>query len=208
MSAMNVLVVDDDPIFRSLIQSRLVRLECACIEATDGAQAWQLTRTHHLDLAVVDFDMPGLDGIALIRCLRGHPAMQHIPIVMCTSHTDPHAMQAALEAGASAFLTKPVNWPLFEKHIAHLLQLGQAAAGMHKGIEQAIGLSKDKDALVAGLVTDLEDLLRPGAASAQCIRTAGELLKTFVASYDAVSVRQGQGSLRGDGAAGQLKQTA
>lgn len=130
------LVADDDPIFRSLVTARLARMSCAVVEAEDGGSAWSKARCQNFDLAIVDFEMPGLEGINLIGCLRGHKSTQHLPIVMCTSRTDGEAMRAAINAGVTSFLTKPLNWVLFDNHLTHLFELGEAASVMARKVER------------------------------------------------------------------------
>ncbi len=114
-----------------------------------------MTRSHKLDLALVDFDMPGLDGIALTRCLRSHPQTRHIPIVMCTSRTDGASMLSALEAGISSFMTKPVNWSLFERHIRHLLHMSEASAKSSAELETFTQGNAEKDAILLRLTAAL-----------------------------------------------------
>ena len=183
---LNVLVADDDPVFRSLVVARLLHLDCQFFEAADGSEAWLVTRTHKLDLAIVDFEMPGLDGIALIRCLRGHPDTRHIPIVMCTSHSNSVAMQAALEAGASSFLSKPVNWSLFQRHIGHLQQLSRNTAQTLAMLEQMGAINTQKDELVAQLLTSLRQNIQRAAGNGPPATMAASLMKdlsAFEAAY-------------------------
>lgn len=149
-----VLVADDDPIFRSLVASRLAQLACGIVEAGDGGCAWREARRHTFDLAIVDFEMPGLDGIALIQCLRGHPKTKHLPIVMCTSRTDSAAMREAIGAGITSFLTKPVNWSLFDSHIAHLFHLGDAASSSIRRVKKLEALIAGLHDIVAAQATD------------------------------------------------------
>jgi CheY-like chemotaxis protein len=58
-------------------------------------------------VVVLDLSLPGIDGYALARALRAHPATAHIPIVVLSAHAYPENEQRAREAGASAFLRKP-----------------------------------------------------------------------------------------------------
>lgn len=149
-----VLVADDDPIFRSLVSSQLAQLSCGVVEAGDGGSAWREARRHTFDLAIVDFEMPGLDGIALVQCLRGHPKTRHLPIVMCTSRTDGAAMREALGAGITSFLTKPVNWSLFDSHISHLFHIGDAADSSMRRIAMLEAVIAGLHDIVAAQATD------------------------------------------------------
>lgn len=154
-----VLIVDDDPVFRSLLHAKLVHMASRIEEAEDGSQAWAAARKRLFDLAIVDYDMPGLDGMALIRCLRGYPSTQHMPIIMCTSHNSSSAMQEALSAGVSSFMTKPLNWSQFDRHIGHLLKIGGDATSESR--EHDTGASELRQELQRkdGVVTDLQGAL-------------------------------------------------
>jgi CheY-like chemotaxis protein len=122
-----ILIADDDPVFRTLVSSRLVRCGGRLSLAEDGGAAWALVRDRCFDLAIIDFDMPDFDGINLARCLRTHPGTRHIAIIMCTARNDTASMEQAIAAGVSSFLIKPVNWSLFENHIRHLLEASRAS---------------------------------------------------------------------------------
>lgn len=121
------LVVDDDPILRSLVRSRLAGIVDDCVEATDGHDAWQRLSSGRFDVALVDLSMPNLNGFALIQCMRGDARTRHMPIVVISSSDDTMSMERALAAGANAFLAKPVNWTSFAPYIAHLIGLSAAA---------------------------------------------------------------------------------
>jgi len=119
----HVLCVDDDPILRALIKSNISQHVAKFVEAEDGITAWSELRSGNFDLAFVDLDMPGLNGVDLIRCMRGSEATRHLPVVVITSKDDTGAMRQTLEVGATAYLTKPVSWSLFEPFVVHLLEL-------------------------------------------------------------------------------------
>lgn len=171
---LNVLVADDDPVFRSLVESRLLHLGCAMHEAADGGEAWRITRMLKLDLAFVDLEMPGLDGIALTRCLRSHPLTRHIPIIMCTSRTYGASMLAALEAGVSAFMTKPVNWSLFEGHIRHLLHASEASARCAAALEASAQGNARKDEIFERLTAAILPLLQRASQEREFATRAAE----------------------------------
>jgi CheY-like chemotaxis protein len=188
-TGMNVLIADADPIFRALAVSRLIALEARILEAADSAEAWQIARTHKLDVTLVDFDMPGFDGLALTQSLRQHPSTRHIPIIMCTSHAKPAIIQAAVEAGVSWFLTKPVVWTLFERQIRHLLQVSQSAGETSAYIERLEAAHAEKDTLVAGLMAALDRLaidesaLQSGIPPRQ-VASMREKIMAFAQAYE------------------------
>lgn len=119
-----VLLVDDDPILRSLVSSRLTAMSASVVEACDGIEAWNILREQDFSAALIDLDMPHLDGTSLIQCLRASPALEHMPVVVITSHDDHAALKNSLEAGATSYMVKPLNWSTFEIHLRHLIWLG------------------------------------------------------------------------------------
>lgn len=122
-----ILVADDDPILRSVVVARLKSSPFDILEAGDGLEAWHLIKRGNVRLALVDIEMPNMNGIALAQCIRSDPETRHIPVVMITSRDDSNSVKRALEAGATSYLTKPVNWSLFSEHVEHLIRMGQEA---------------------------------------------------------------------------------
>ena len=127
----HVLCVDDDPIMRSLIHAKIENLVGKFDEAVDGLEAWGLMQANVYDLAFIDLEMPNLDGFNLIRCVRGNEKSRHMPIVVVSSREDTDAIRTALQAGASSYLVKPINWSLFQPMVAQLLRL----AGMARQLD-------------------------------------------------------------------------
>lgn len=134
-----VLVVDDDPITRNLIAAQLVQMQRRVEEAADGVEAWELLRSRAFDLAIVDLGMPHMNGYELIQCIRGHQLTRHLPVVVVTSTRNSQALNGALEAGATAFLTKPLAWSTFRPFIASLLRLTGAASVAAECAAKAVG---------------------------------------------------------------------
>jgi CheY-like chemotaxis protein len=118
-----VLVADDDAFSRSMAVGRLASLNVTVLEAEDGDQAVGLLQTTKIDLAIVDLEMPVVDGFMLLGVIRGHPRLRHIPVVVLTGREDREAMAKALSSGATSFLQKPLNWTAFGDHIRHLIEL-------------------------------------------------------------------------------------
>lgn len=144
-SAIKVVAADDDPIIRSLLHGKLVGMGCNAMMAEDGAEAWRLIRDKKADLAIVDLEMPNIDGFSLIQCVRGHPKTKHLPVIVVTSRTDAAAIQEAFAAGATSFLTKPVQWSTFESHIRYLMRLTEAAAQASSRARRAEAAMRIKD---------------------------------------------------------------
>lgn len=119
----SVLVADDDAFSRAMAVSRLAVLDVNIIEAKNGEIAMQVLQEYKVDLAIIDLEMPVVDGFMLLGCIRGHPRLKHIPVVVLTGREDREAMAQALSNGATSFLQKPLNWTAFGDHIRHLIEL-------------------------------------------------------------------------------------
>ncbi|MDX2201629.1 MAG: EAL domain-containing protein [Hyphomicrobiaceae bacterium] len=117
-----VLIVDDDPICRS-IAARKLEAVADVEEAADGFDALAHLQTRTYDLAIIDLEMPLFDGFALMKAVRSHPTLKHMPMVVLTADETPNALELSLVAGATSFLVKPLNWKIFGPHIQHVLDL-------------------------------------------------------------------------------------
>ncbi len=122
----SVLVVDKDAFARAVVSRRVAEFSDV-VEAEDGIEALAHLQTAVFDLIVVDLEMPNFNGLDLIKCVRGHPNLRHIPIIVLTANETRSALESALTAGATSFLLKPLNWSLFGEHIGHLLELAYRA---------------------------------------------------------------------------------
>ncbi|HJU31635.1 MAG TPA: EAL domain-containing protein [Hyphomicrobiaceae bacterium] len=122
----SVLVVDDDAFSRAVVSKKVAKFSDV-VEAEDGLEALDRLKSMVFDLAVVDLEMPGFNGLDLIRCVRNHPKLKHIPILVLTANETRSALESALMAGATSFLLKPLNWKTFGEHINHVLHLAYRA---------------------------------------------------------------------------------
>lgn len=106
-SPFRVLLVDDEPVIRELVQAMLEGggVEVRCVDS--GARALAEARTHHPDLVLLDIVMPGLDGLAVLRLLRADPALAGVPVHMLTARARPADHAAAEKAGADGYIEKP-----------------------------------------------------------------------------------------------------
>ena len=105
-----ILVAEDDDISRRLVTAMLHRLDYEVIEARDGDEAWSwLSRDDPPRLALVDWMMPGIDGLELCRRVRSDDARRYIYMVILTSQTGRDAMIDSFEAGADDYLAKPFD---------------------------------------------------------------------------------------------------
>ncbi len=106
---MRVLCIDDDPINTRLIGKMLKPMGYEFFEAHTPLQGLKLATTQPLDLIFVDYNMPDMNGVDLVRALLAHPHNKGVPVVMLTAHDNQTIQQQALKAGCAAFLSKPLT---------------------------------------------------------------------------------------------------
>jgi putative two-component system response regulator len=105
---LRLLLVDDDPGIRALLGATLDAVDVELDEAEDAASALAILDGNRPDAIVLDVNLPGVDGLALCRRLKGNRDTREIPIVVL-SGSDGGTEEAAAEAGAEAFLRKPFS---------------------------------------------------------------------------------------------------
>jgi CheY-like chemotaxis protein len=119
----HVLVVDDDPAGAELARS-VCRLEGHTVEiASNGVQALILLGQGNFELVLTDLNMSALDGVALVRRLRGAPATATLPIIGVTA-TGPERQEALLEAGVDALVQKPYEIEVLVAAVRRALDSG------------------------------------------------------------------------------------
>jgi len=102
-----ILTVDDSPSIRQMIKVVLGPAGHNVIEAGDGAQALEKMKAGKVDLVITDLNMPVMNGLELIRALRGMPTLVGLPIVFLTTESSDATKQEAKSAGATGWITKP-----------------------------------------------------------------------------------------------------
>lgn len=122
---MSIAIIDDNLVNLKLIEG-LVRKCCAngsplLFQDPGAALAW--CKTNEPDLVIVDYMMPVVDGIEFIRRFRAMPGRADIPILMVTADHERSTRQAALDTGASDFLTKPIDGAEFSARVKNMLAL-------------------------------------------------------------------------------------
>ena len=104
-----VLIVDDSATVRGFAKLFLKQLAVEVKEAEEGAQALQIARAGAPALAIVDVQMPGMDGLTFLREVRKDPALSSLPVVLLTGEASDAIRAEGTAAGASGFLGKPLR---------------------------------------------------------------------------------------------------
>jgi two-component system KDP operon response regulator KdpE len=105
MNPLRILIVDDEPPIRRFLRTALAAQDYRVEEAGDGEAALDFLRRNPVDLLVLDLGLPGIDGLEVIRHLRG--AGKAIPIIILSSRDDEAGKVAALDLGADDYVSKP-----------------------------------------------------------------------------------------------------
>lgn len=100
-----VLVIDDDPLFRSLIVS-LLRKEFLVSVAADGSEGLYKALEQPPEIAVIDIRMPGWDGLTTLKAFRSHPSLQNVKAVILTADASRQTVLAAIDGGADDYVVK------------------------------------------------------------------------------------------------------
>jgi len=127
-SSLRVLIVDDDPVIRSILTSTVMNEGYAAIEVSDGREAYRLLQSDaDFGAAIFDLRMPCLSGIDLIGYMHTEKRLRRIPVMLVTAETDLRIMSHGFAAGAVAYLPKPFTREQVLKAIRMLLKNPPAA---------------------------------------------------------------------------------
>jgi two-component system cell cycle response regulator DivK len=116
-----VLIVDDNRASRDLIRAILKPVRCNITEATHGQQALDLMQQERPDLVLLDIDMPGLDGLAVLKKMRQDASLADLPVVAVTAFAMEGDREKGMAAGFTAYVTKPVRAAILRQQVQQLL---------------------------------------------------------------------------------------
>jgi two-component system chemotaxis response regulator CheY len=110
MAKHRILIVEDSPTMRQLLAFALKRLkDVEIVEAQDGMDGLRKVTSDHFDLALIDINMPVMDGLKLVSLIRGEDSIADMPIVVVTTEGASEDRERALALGANEYLTKPIQ---------------------------------------------------------------------------------------------------
>src|SRR3954465_13365327 len=115
---MHILVADDDPVLRAVIQAGMRALGHKVVACETGTQAWAALRESAFNVVITDWSMPEMDGIVLTQALRKLPSESYIYVIMLTGHGSREHYLTGVRAGVDAFLVKPLDGALLEAQLS------------------------------------------------------------------------------------------
>lgn len=123
---MRILIVEDDPVSRLLIERVVTVMGNSVIRASGGRLAWGIVKDNpDIDLIITDISMPDLDGREFVRLVRADKKIAHIPIIMISGVISLHEISHALELGASRFMAKPIKAEELKQYVFHFAEQRQ-----------------------------------------------------------------------------------
>ena len=126
---MKALVIDDSRAMRSILSHILRQLSFDVSEAGNGREGLeQLERLSPIDLALVDWNMPEMNGIDFVRAVRADARYNDLRLIMVTTETETSQVLVALEAGANEYVMKPFTRDIIQQKIELLGLLDQSSA--------------------------------------------------------------------------------
>lgn len=122
-----ILIVDDLPMMRAIIKNLIAQLNvhCECLEAEDGLEALRHLARQRIDLVLLDWKMPNLSGLELLKKVRA--LKLKVPIIMVTGESDASSVREAMEAGITGYIVKPVIKDVLKEKLIKLGLLGEHA---------------------------------------------------------------------------------
>lgn len=141
MIAHKILIVDDEPSIRDMIKVALELVGFECIEAASAIEAMPLIVDERPDLVLLDWMMPEVSGIDLLRRLRRDQGTQEIPVILLTAKADEQNTVQALDAGADDYITKPFSARELTSRIKSVLRRSEGMG--NKDLITVEGLSLD-----------------------------------------------------------------
>lgn len=119
-----ILVVDDFSSIRNFLCETLHKQGYHTLSAGHGKEALEILETEHanIDLVLSDFNMPEMDGMGLLKSIKGNQQFAQKPVIFLTTDSDPGKMRQAKDLGLSAWITKPYKLPNFLAQIEYALK--------------------------------------------------------------------------------------
>ncbi len=117
-----ILIADDSTTMRAMVRGALEVDRHHVVEAADGREALVALDAAPVDLVITDVNMPELDGLALVRTLRGQSRYRFTPILVLTTESSDQMKQRGREAGATGWLVKPFQRDRLREVVQHVLR--------------------------------------------------------------------------------------
>jgi sigma-B regulation protein RsbU (phosphoserine phosphatase) len=168
-----ILVVDDSEANRESLRRRLARHGYDVVDAADGPAALELIERRPFDLVLLDVMMPGMSGLEVLEEIRKRRSPTDLPIIMATAQDESAAIVAALDRGASDYVTKPLDFPIVLARVRTQLLL-------KRSVDRAADLERNLHIRNADLLAANIKLGEHAQRAAFDLEMAAKVQKTFL----------------------------
>ena len=151
----SVLVVDDDPVNRSMLSRSLEADGHEVTTGVSGAEALEIVGSQAFDVILLDVVMPGMDGYQVLERLKVDPELRHLPVVMVTAVDDVASAVRCIELGADDYLSKPVDPVLLSARVKAGLTKKRLHDLQRRHVEEVDRLNRRLEARVEEQVAEL-----------------------------------------------------
>jgi DNA-binding response OmpR family regulator len=149
---LRILIAEDDSVSRHLLETTVKRWGYSVLVADDGEEAWHLLQNQEFPmLAILDWMMPGMDGLEVCRLARSRDTRQPLYIILLTARGRREDVVAGLQSGADDYLTKPFDQEELHARLqvgVRLIELQQSLAERVKELEVALSKVKQLQGLL------------------------------------------------------------
>jgi CheY-like chemotaxis protein len=153
-----ILIADDEIDLRAMLRILLERDGYRVLEARNGEEAVELCQQQLPDVVLLDILMPVMDGAAACAQIQALPDGDRVPVLMITALNDKQSIDRCFDAGATDYLTKPINNQVLRRRVRRLLRTRQAEEGLRANEARLSSIIHTAtDAIV---LTDGERLIR------------------------------------------------
>jgi signal transduction histidine kinase len=146
-----VLVIDDDEMQRFLYREALEPAGFEIVEADGGTTAIAIFGEVGPDVVLLDVLMPGMNGFDTCRAVRAMPLGTTTPILMATGLDDIESIELSYQAGATDFISKPINWALLPHRVRYALRADEMLTSLETARDKAQAADRAKTAFLAAM---------------------------------------------------------
>jgi two-component system cell cycle response regulator len=123
MSLPKILSVDDSRTMRMMVKRVFRPFQCELFEAADGMEGLEAAITHQPDLIVLDYNMPVMDGVAMLRKMREHDNIKRTPVIMLTAEDSNEIVSTVARLGVRDYIIKPFEDENLLSKVARIINL-------------------------------------------------------------------------------------
>src|SRR4030042_2308949 len=154
---MRLLIAEDDSITRSLLKSVMKKNGYDVVAARNGTEAWEAMNQEDAPrLALIDWMMPGMDGIELCSKIRETKENRYVYIILVTARTRIEDMTEGLNAGADDYMTKPFN----ARELLARIKVGERILGLQNCLQENVQKLKALDHMKSDFISTVSHELR------------------------------------------------